>query len=114
MHDNVINNMNQDIAYDMNRKGIFLQTMMKGRSKDNLRKGKGTSTLRLAMLAVVTMIAALEAKAEDYVFMYNGHYLANNSGQISDVTTFDPATCIWNGTSGGTFTNQGYYNSYCL
>ena len=61
------------------------------------------------MLAVVTMIAAVEAKAEDYVFMYNGHYLANISGQISDVTTFNPTTCIWNGTSGGTFTNQGYY-----
>ena len=51
--------------------------MMKGRSKENLRKGKGTSTLRLAMLAVVTMIAAVGARAQTYYVFYNDIFYDN-------------------------------------
>ena len=45
-----------------------------------------------------------------YVITYKDtRYLSNNSGSISDVNTFNPNTCLWTGTSGSTFTNNGYY-----
>lgn len=38
----------------------------------------------------------------DFVFMYddgtNVHFMANASGSISDATTFNPSSCIWEGT----------------
>lgn len=44
-----------------------------------------------------------------YVITYqNNHFLGGTS--TADITTFNPSTCLWTGTSGGTWRNSsGYY-----
>lgn len=56
-----------------------------------LRSARFRRTLVLALLA----LASISVKGADYVFMYNGGYLAvNNSGSIVYTTTFSPQ-CVW-------------------
>ena len=53
-----------------------------------------TSALRIAAVLVV-MMGSVGVKAENYVFMYNGGYLAvDNSGAIVYTTDFSPQ-CVW-------------------
>ena len=48
------------------------------------------------LTAVLLLMACFTAWATDYVFVYNGGYLAaGNNNTVTYVTTFDPATCIW-------------------
>ncbi len=50
--------------------------------------------------------------AADYVFMSDSNYIIiNNSGAITTTTTFSPS-CLWSGTSGGAFTNNGFTLKY--
>lgn len=56
---------------------------------------------------VLAMICS-EMLAADYVFMSGDNYvIINNSGAFTTTTTFNPSTCLWSGTSGGAFTNNG-------
>ena len=111
-------NMHRDTVSNMNGKYITLMTMRKGRSKENLRKGKGTSTLRLAMLAVVTMIAAVGARAQTYYVFYNDiyGYIVDNLG-TPDVNTTFSEYAVWraaaalstSGTNIRSYTNDSHY-----
>ena len=69
-----------------------------------------TPLLRQLMLLAVMLFAGT-AWGQQYVFMYDNHYLANtnNGATIDNANTFDPNTCIWSGTSGSTFSNNGWY-----
>ncbi len=69
-----------------------------------------TPLLRQLMLLAVMLFAGT-AWGQQYVFMYNNNYLANtnNDATIDNANTFDPNTCIWSGTSGSTFSNNGWY-----
>ncbi|MBR2958810.1 MAG: chitobiase/beta-hexosaminidase C-terminal domain-containing protein [Bacteroidales bacterium] len=52
-------------------------------------------TKRILLLVGLAIAAALPAQAADYVFMYNGGYLAvNNSGAVVSTTTFS-RSCVW-------------------
>ena len=52
-------------------------------------------TKRILLLVGLAIAAALPAQAADYVFMYNGGYLAvNNSGAVVYTTTFS-RSCVW-------------------
>ena len=51
--------------------------------------------VRSAIMMAALLCAALPVRAADYVFIYNGGYLAvNNSGNIIYTTTFSPQ-CVW-------------------
>ena len=51
--------------------------------------------VRSAIMLTALLFAALPGRAADYVFMYDGGYLAvNNSGAIIYTTTFSPQ-CVW-------------------
>ncbi len=69
-----------------------------------------TPLLRQLMLLAVMLFAGT-TWGQQYVFMYNNNYLANtnNDVTIDNANTFDPNTCIWSGTSGSTFSNNGWY-----
>lgn len=77
------------------------------------RKNEWLSLVRNFIMTAALLLAALPAKAEDYVFMYNDggtyHIMANVSSTITDVQQFSYTTCVWSGTSGSTFSNQGGY-----
>ena len=50
---------------------------------------------RILLLVGMAVAAALPAQAADYVFMYDGGYLAvNNSGAVVSTTTFS-RSCVW-------------------
>ena len=50
---------------------------------------------RSVMLAAALLFAALPARATDYVFTYNGGYLAvGNNGAVIFTTTLSPQ-CVW-------------------
>ncbi|MBO7259899.1 MAG: chitobiase/beta-hexosaminidase C-terminal domain-containing protein, partial [Bacteroidaceae bacterium] len=71
-------------------------------------------TKRLTVLTLLLLTFALGVRAADYVFLYYNsstfHIMQHNgSGTISDASTFTYANCVWSGTSGGPFTNNGYY-----
>lgn len=92
--------------------------MIKNNKKDitNLR------SIILTTLLVLTF--SVTSRAEDYVFLYrsgnnNNNYayniLSNNNGSATNTTTFSYNTCVWSGTSGSTFSNNGkylYWSSY--
>lgn len=84
---------------------------------------KNTKVFRLSFLLTVMLLGLFvsPARATDYVFVFNGTYLANDNGTISAVTTFDPNTCIWtcynsdgtegtlDGSTGRALKNGNYY-----
>lgn len=70
--------------------------------------------VRSILFVALLLGASLPAMAaDDYVFLYNSegtfHILSNTSNTITDVTTFSYTNCVWSGTSGSTFSNQGRY-----
>lgn len=69
--------------------------------------------VRSVLFVALLLGASLPAQAADYVFLYNSegtfHILSNTSNTITDVTTFSYTNCVWSGTNGSTFSNQGRY-----
>lgn len=56
-----------------------------------LKEKRCKNLLRSIILLSTLLLATLPARAADYVFMYDGGYLAvNNSGAIIYTTTFSP------------------------
>ena len=68
------------------------------------RSGRLRCTLRrMAASAALLLGIALPAVAADYVFMYNGGYLAvDNSGNVIYTTTLSPQ-CVWTCVSNATY-----------
>ena len=65
------------------------------KQKNNMQKGKGRGLLWSLILMAAVLGAAVPARAADYVFMYNGGYLAvNNSGNVTYTNSFSPQ-CVW-------------------
>ena len=65
---------------------------------------------RKAVLILSLLMTAVGAKAADYVFMYNGYFLGQNT---TPTTSFVPNASIYSGTSGSTFRNgNNYYIRY--
>lgn len=67
---------------------------------------------RLGMLAILLVTFVLGTRAASYVFYYeaaNGtkYYMANVSNTLTAVTTYNVGTCVWEGESGGVFSNNG-------
>ncbi len=67
----------------------------------------------LVLLCLLTA-GFTNAAAEDYLYVItdnNGNFLANNSGTLSNSTSFNPKTCVWtcSGNGSGTLANQGKY-----
>ena len=66
---------------------------------------------RLGLLAAMLFIFVLGAKADSYMIYYdNGttrYYMANVNGTLTAVTDYDETNCVWDGTSGSTFSNNG-------
>lgn len=65
----------------------------------------------------VSLISANEQSeypTNKYVFSSGENYFSNNNGNISNSSQFNPNTCIWQGTNGGTFSNEDYklYGTY--
>lgn len=50
-----------------------------------------------------------ETPTNKYIFSSLENYFSNNNGNVSNSTQFNPNTCIWEGTNGGTFSNGNYY-----
>ena len=77
------------------------------------RKNEWLSLVRSVIMMAALLCSGLTARAADYVFMYNDggtyHIMANVSSTITDVQQFSYTTCVWSGTSGSTFSNQGGY-----
>lgn len=67
---------------------------------------------RITMMLVLIVSFALGARAAQYVFYYeatNGpkYYMANVNNALTAVTTYNASTCVWEGESGGVFSNNG-------
>lgn len=84
------------------------------------RKNEWLSLVRNFIMMAALLLAALPAKAEDYVLAYvNGgttYYLARNgTSGVQRVTSFNPTTCIWScssaqdGNTPGTLHNSNTY-----
>ena len=84
------------------------------------RKNEWLSLVRNFIMTAALLLAALPAKAEDYVLAYvNGgttYYLARNGTTgVQRVTDFNPTTCIWScssdegGNTPGTLNNSNAY-----
>ena len=77
------------------------------------RKNEWPRLVRSVIMMAALLCSGLTARAADYVFMYNDggtyHIMANVSSTITDVQQFSYTTCVWSGTSGSTFSNQGGY-----
>jgi hypothetical protein len=65
-------------------------------------------TKRFAVLTLLLLTVVLGTRAASYVFYYNGNYMYVNNGSIASTSTFSTA-CIWEGSNGGKFSNNGYY-----
>lgn len=87
--------MTHDMTHDMTRYMNKFDTMT--RSSLNIKRHTlhFTRALRMAAVLVLLLVGSVGIKAEDYVFMYNGGYLAvGNNGAITYTTTFSPQ-CVW-------------------
>lgn len=84
------------------------------------RKNEWPRLVRNFIMTAALLLAALPAKAEDYVLAYvNGgttYYLARNgTSGVQRVTSFNPTTCIWScssatdGNTPGTLHNSNTY-----
>ena len=88
-------------------------------SAHNIRNAR-THTLwqRFLMLVALLVTCALGVKAEKYVIYYDDgttkYYMANVGGTLTSATTYDAATCVWEGRSGEKFSNSHWelYLSY--
>lgn len=68
---------------------------------------------RLALMTFLVMGFGVTSRAADYVFLYkngnNYYFLYNNNGTASSLGYFSYSTCVWSGTSGSSFSNNGRY-----
>src|SRR5574344_1616138 len=95
---------------------------IQGNSNCSKQKSCSISKIIIALCLLICGLSGNFVSAQTqvgYVITYGNHYLSNNNGSIADATTFAPSSCIWTGTSGGTFSNGGYnlyvtYNSISL
>lgn len=77
------------------------------------RNAHTRSLWQRSLVAIALLVTCmLGVKAEQYVIYYQGgdgtkYYMANVDGTLTSTTTYDAATCVWEGTSGGTFSNNG-------
>ena len=83
------------------------------------RNTRNTHTLWQRSLVAIALLVTcmLGVKAEQYVIYYQGgdgtkYYMANVDGTLTSTTTYDAATCVWVGTSGNTFSNNGQKISF--
>ena len=80
--------------------------------KKNTKSMNKTTRHRIlfAMLLLISSATMAQTNGQ-FVIKIEGHYMAHSGGAITDVTTFDPATCLW--TSDNTYsqggTNKNYY-----
>ena len=82
------------------------------------RKSRFLATWQMLHRVVAILVLAFvcgEVWAGDYV-IFNGTYYLDGStdgaygSSLPGISTFNPQTCIWTGTSGGKFKNEkGYY-----
>ena len=91
-----------------------IDIMNNGKSSErNLHYNTMLQLLRRVVAICLLALASVGAWAADYVFMQGNNYIIiNNSGALTTTTTFHPSTCLWSGTSGGAFTNNGYTLKY--
>ena len=83
-------------------------------SARNFARNSANNFRRIAVLLVLLLSFAFGAKAANYVFYYeatNGtkYYMANVNNALTAVTTYNASTCVWEGESGGAFSNNGRY-----
>ncbi len=95
----------------MNRTTISNRLNNLDLSKMRIANPSQRTPLLRQLIVLAVMLFAGTAWGQQYVFMYDNHYLANtnNDATIDNANTFDPNTCIWSGTSGSTFSNNGWY-----
>ncbi|MBO5834762.1 MAG: chitobiase/beta-hexosaminidase C-terminal domain-containing protein [Bacteroidales bacterium] len=77
-------------------------------SARNFARNSANNFRRIAVLLVLLLSFAFGARAASYVFYYDGNYMYVNNGAIASTPTFSTA-CIWEGSNGGKFSNNGYY-----
>ena len=91
-------------------------------SAHNIGNTHTRSLWQRSLVAIALLLTcAFGIKAEQYVIYYqNGdtkYYLANNNGTLTSTDTYVAATCIWEGESGSTFSNDNkkiYLSYYSL
>ena len=86
----------------------------KVRTTEKANRNNNTTRILPTLLLVASLLTgSISAWAANYVFMYKDgntyHILSNNNNTITDVLTFSYTNCVWSGTSGSTFSNQGRY-----
>lgn len=79
---------------------------------DTLARDTHTLWQRSLVAIALLVTCVLGVKAEKYVIYYQQnknikYYMANESGTLKSTTTYDAATCVWVGESGGTLSNNG-------
>ena len=77
-------------------------------SARNFARNSANNFRRITVLLVLLLSFAFGARAASYVFYYNGNYMYVNNGAIASTPTFSTA-CIWEGSNGGKFSNNGFY-----
>lgn len=86
-------------------------------SARNTRNAHTRSLWQRSLVAIALLVTcALGVKAEKYVIYYQDgdtkYYMANVGGKLTSATTYNATTCVWDGTSGSTFSNSG--NTICF
>lgn len=94
---------------DMIHFNLFNQDELSGRKSRFLAIPQ---LLRRVVAICLLALASVGAWAADYVFMQGSNYIIISGGSLTTTTTFNPSTCLWSGTSGGAFTNNGYTLKY--
>ena len=70
--------------------------------RENISRQFRSSCRKVFIVLALLTTGISEAKAADYIFTYNGGYLAvNNSGEIIYTTTLSPQ-CVWTCVSSST------------
>lgn len=81
-----------------------------------MKPDKRTIVLRGIFALLLLVCGAARSWAENYVFVYDTYYAAypgsSSNSTLLATTTFTPNTCIWVGTSGGSFQNYGNAGAY--
>ena len=73
----------------------LLKKLMKERTSVSCGSRPWATRFHRAMTVALLALTTLGVKATDYVFVYSGNYLSNNSGTVANSTSFVPNTCIW-------------------
>lgn len=72
-----------------------------------------TTLRRLSLFILLMTSLGVTSRAEEYAFISKNsntyNILSNNNGTATNVTKFSYNTCVWNGASGSSFSNNGRY-----